>query len=142
MATMTAVAVRDLHSAMSNLQMEIGSQSSRARNDAQMGIKELQVLRLDVDMVTPPEVAEIAEPLVDAYRGSITTGDQLRLPKLTNLDGPSMRSAVNRVLSAKMTSIVGGAEALESEAKMRRVLGALEDTVAQIQRNAGIQHRG
>lgn len=139
---MSLPAIRNFHQALASLDLELGTPAPRARNDAQMGIKELEVLRLDADIVTPPEVADAAEPLVETFRGQITTGDHLRLPQLTALDGPAMRAAIGRIL-ARDTRAAGGTDAeLAAEGRMRRVLSALEDTVAQIQRRAAIQHRG
>lgn len=142
---MTAVALRDLNSALSNLQVEVGggSSSSAARNrsDAQLGIQELRVLR-DVDLVTPPEVADLAEPLVEAYRGNVTTGDHLRLQQLTSFDGPAMRASVHRILTADMSAKAGTEAERAAEAKMLRVLSALEDAVSHIQRQSGTSHRG
>lgn len=109
------------------------------RNDAHMGIREIEVLRADLDMVSSAEATDLAQPLVEMYRGSITSGDHLRLPLLTNHDGPSLRAAVARVLETDTSAMAAGSrEDVLKEAKMLRVLRALEGAVAQIQRQAAL----
>jgi hypothetical protein len=114
------------------------SGTERRRTDAEMGVRELEVLRLDLDMVAPPDAAELAEPLVDAFRGAPTSGDHLRLPQMTQLDGPGMRAAVGRVLAVD-TAAAGAPDpdAAEKEARMREVLRALDSAAEHIQLRAG-----
>ena len=114
------MAVNNLQNALSNLQMEVGSEAARSRHDAQLGIKELEVLR-NVDLVAPAELAQIGEPLVEAYRGNITNGDHLRLPQLTHLPGDAMRTSLRRVLS---TNIDGPGGSPKPEPPKRRCTGS------------------
>ena len=137
---MSAVAVRDLHVALSNLQVETKT-PARTRNDAQMGIKELQVLQL-IDDVAPPDAAELAKHLAEKYFSPSNTGDQLRLQQLTNFDGYAVRSAIGRVVSTNLDAPGGTVEARAAEARMIRVLDTLEAAVSQIQRQAGFSSRG
>lgn len=124
-----------------NFNLDVGQAEARqSRNDAQMGIQELKVLRLDVDMVAPPEAAELAEPLVQAYRGEISTGDQLRLPQMTRNDGPSMRAAVNRVLATDTQALSTDSSAVVKEERMLRVLRALDYAVDQISQKSNSAH--
>lgn len=134
-----SVAVHDLHVALSKLPMDSGriSQPQARPADAQLGIRELEVLRADVDVITPPEVAQFAEPLVALYQGQVSSGDHLRLPTLTNHDGPAMRAAVARVLGVDT-----GAAAGTKEGRMLEVLGALESAITNIQRQAAMTRRG
>jgi hypothetical protein len=137
---MSAVAVRDLHVALSNHPVETRT-PARSRNDAQMGIKELQVLQL-IDDVAPPDAVELAKGLAEKYFSPSNTGDQLRLQQLTNLDSYAMRSAIGRVLSIDIDAPGGSPEARRAEANMIRVLDTLESAVSQIQRQAGYSSRG
>jgi hypothetical protein len=137
---MSAVAIRDLHVAMSNLQLE-AKNPARTRNDAQMGIKELQVLQL-VDDIAPADAAELQKHIAEKYFNPSPTGDQLRLPQLTNFDGHAVRAAVSRVLSADIDAPGGTVEARAAESNMFRILAALEDATSQISRQAGFSQRG
>lgn len=141
---MTAAAIGDFNNALSRLDVETarsGDARIARRNDAQMGIQEIEVLRLDLDMVAPPDAAELAEPLVEMYRGTLTSGDHLRLAQATYHDGPTLRSAVGRVLSIDTTAHAGSQDAVLKEAKMRRLLQALDGAVADIQRRAAMNVR-
>ena len=134
-----SVAIQDLHVALSRLPMDAGRTSgtpNTRQTDAQLGIRELEVLRGDIDVITPPEVAQFAEPLVALYQGQVSSGDTLRLPTLTNHDALSMRAAVGRVLAME------GAVSSPKEARMIEVLGALESAISNIQRQAAMTRRG
>lgn len=135
------MAVNNLQNALSNLQLEVGREAPRARHDAQLGIKELEVLR-NVDVVAPAELAQVGEPLVETYRGNITTGDHLRLPQMTRLPDDVLRDSLRRVLSADLDRAGGSPEARAAEAKMHRVLGAIDDALTTIQAHAGGHHPG
>jgi hypothetical protein len=139
---MSAAVIGDLNHTFSRLNVEASESRVTKRTDAHLGIKELEALRrLDLDMVAPPEAADLAEPLVALYQGTPTSGDHLRLPQLTHLDAQSLRSAVGRVLAVDTTAIAGSQDAVLKEAKMRRVLKALDSAVADIQRRATIHSR-
>ena len=138
---MSQMAVDNLHNALSNLQVEVGREAPRSRHDVQLGIKELEVLR-NVDLVAPPELAQSGEPLVEAFRGNITNGDHLRLPQLTHLPGDALRTSLRRVLSTDIDGPGGSPDARAAEAKMHRVLGAIEDALATIQAYASAQQSG
>lgn len=137
---MSAALVGDLGARVGHFEVEsfgLGDvDARRTRNDAQLGIRELEVLRLDVDMVAPPEAADLAGPLVESFRAVPSAGDHLRLPTMTNLDGPAMRAAVSRVL---MAGAEGTADARVN--KMLRTLQGLETTVANIQRQSALSVR-
>lgn len=114
------------------------SAPAEKRTDAQLGIRELEVFRLDVDMVAPADAAELAEPLVEAFRAEPTSGDHLRLPQMTQLDGAQMRSAIGRILSVDPARAgASNAEQAEKEARMREVLRALDSAVDHIQHLSG-----
>ncbi len=130
------MAINNLHQAVAHLPLEVGREAPRARHDAQLGIKELEVLR-NVDIVAPAELAEAAEPLVEAYRGNITNGDHLRLPQMTRLHPEAMQASIRRVLSTDIGRPGGSPEARAAEAKMHRVLTAIEDAYLTIRAHAG-----
>lgn len=104
---------------------------------AQLGVAELQALRA-VDVVAPAEAAELAEPLVEVFGGRPTSGDHLRLPQPSQMDGPSMRAAVGRVLAVDPSAApVADRAGAEKEARMREVLRALDQLADHIQLRAG-----
>src|SRR5262245_46214017 len=84
--------------------------TARVRTDAELGIREIEALRLDADLVAPPEAAHVAEPLVDLYRGEVSSGDELRLPSKVWLDRANTQSALSRIL--ELDGDVGPQEAL------------------------------
>jgi len=133
---MVAVALRDPGAALWNDLSQAHDKPSTLdharKNDAHYGIKEVQALRR-VDLVAPPEMADLAEPLVKMFSGEITSGDHLRLPQLTSHDGPAMNAAIGRILSVDTQSVGGDREAVVKEEKMRRVLQALQFATTQIQ---------
>ena len=139
---MTAAALGDLNHALTRLPVDaqVPEQRTGARTEAHLGIKELDALRA-LDLVAPPEAADLAEPLVALYQGTPTSGDHLRLEQRTNHSGPAIRAAVARVLSADITAVAGNQDAVIKEAKMRRVLQALDGAVADIQRRAALTTR-
>ncbi len=125
--------------------ISLGNESLRAdrgRADAEMGIRELEALRLDADLVIPADAAELAEPLVKAFAGELTSGDHLRLQQKTFLDGPSMRAAVQRVLDVEIRTAPGlDPDAIRAEARMHRVLGALSSAVEHINNRASVARK-
>jgi hypothetical protein len=138
-AGMSAVALRSLHDALAQFPTETTSEKVAFRPDAELGIAELKALR-EVNYVASPELAQDSELLVGLYRGDTNGADALRLEQRTQLDGPSMRSAVGRILATEITP-GGSPEQLEKEAKMRRLLGALDVAVGSIQQQT-IGRRG
>jgi hypothetical protein len=143
---MTAAVVSDLNNAFSRVSIDTSTAATGEarianRNDAHLGIKELAVLRLDFDMVAPPEAAELGEPLVEMYQGTLTSGDHLRLDQRTNHSGAAIRAAVGRVLATDPTAAASSQDAVLKEAKMRRMLQALDGAVADIQRRAAVNSR-
>jgi hypothetical protein len=139
---MTAVPVRDFGFALQNASVRSDASNVAARRvEAHLGIREIEVLRADLDMIAPPEAAELAEPLVALYQGQISSGDHLRLPQLTTYDGPAVRAAISRVLSVDTREAGGPQEDVIKEERMRRVLRALEGAVANIQRQANLSAR-
>lgn len=109
----------------------------RPERQAPVAVRELEVLRLDQDVVAPADAAELAEPLVEIFQGAPTSGDHLRLPQMSQLDGARMRAAVGRVLAVDTSAPTAVApEALEQEARMREVLRALDHAVEHIQRRS------
>lgn len=137
---MTSAAIRDSGLALAQLSIP-NSSVTQKRSDAQMGIREFEVLRADLDMVAPADAAALAEPLVELYRGASTSGDHLRLPQLTRHDGPALQAAVGRILDTDTTSAGGSRETVIKEERMRRVLTALQGVVATIQRQANMSSR-
>ncbi|MCK6545019.1 hypothetical protein L6R52_04070 [Myxococcota bacterium] len=139
---MTAVPVRDFGFALQNVSVRSDASSLATRRaEAHLGIREIEVLRADLDMIAPPEAAELAEPLVALYQGQISSGDHLRLPQLTSHDGPAVRAAISRVLAVDTREAGGAQEDVIKEERMRRVLRALEGAVANIQRQANMSAR-
>jgi hypothetical protein len=140
---MNGAVIRDTGLALAHPSLDAGAPKSplTRRNDAHMGVHEIEVLRADLDMVTPAEASELAQPLVEMYRGVVTSGDQLRLPLLSNHNGPTIRAAVGRVLDTDTSAPIGSREDVLKEAKMHRVLRALEGAAAQIQRHASMNAR-
>jgi hypothetical protein len=131
----------------STLPTGIGFPSSRAaqapftrRSDAELAIQELVVLR-EAELHAPADATELVGPLVDLYRGQGCSGDHLRLPRLSSLDGPSLRAAVARVLDVD-TGVAARAGAheddLRRESGMRRVLLGLQQMTSDIQLKAAL----
>jgi hypothetical protein len=142
-SSMVRTATADNGMALAQLSLDTrgtGLERTR-RNDAHIGIHEIDVLRADLDMVTPASESELAPSVAQMYRGTINAGDHLRLPLLTNHDGPSLRAAVGRVIDTDTSGAAGSREDVLKEAKMLRVLRALEGAVAHIQRHASMTAR-
>lgn len=106
-----------------------------ASSPARIAIEELHVLSLDADLVAPPEAAALVEHLVGEFRAAPTTGDHLRMPPPKNLTGPQIRASLTRVLGTEARG-APTADAAIAEAKMRRVLQALDLAHRMIQTNA------
>ena len=140
---MSSAAIGDFGQALQHAQVEstgrTEAEASRnaGRAEAHLAIQELEALR-EVDMVAPPEVADIAEPLVDMYRGTLTSGDHLRLDRRTQHSAPALWSAVGRILDVDTTGVAGDQDAIFKEAKMRRALQALESVTADLSRRAAL----
>jgi hypothetical protein len=140
--------VRDLGMAMARLSLDTSDRLGDAapplatrRADAHLAIQELQVLRADLDVVAPPEAAELAEPLVDLFRGQLTSGDHLRLPPPSQHDAAGIRAAMSRVLEVDAGAVVASRDAITKEARMRTLLRGIQTAVQNIQRNASLQAR-
>ena len=138
---MSGMEVKNLQVALSNLELDVGQAQRRRQHEAHLGIKELEVLR-DVDFVAPAALAQVGEPLVESYRGNITNGDLLRLPPPTRLDGETLRASVRRVLGAPIDRPGGSPKARSAEAKMHRVLGAIDSALTTIEAHANAEHLG
>jgi hypothetical protein len=132
-------AIRDHSQALALLSPDASPIEPRALK-AQPALREIEVLRSDLDLVAPPDAIADHRSLVDLYRGESTSGDSLRLPLLTNHDGPSLRAALARVLDAD-TSAGGPNEGVLKEERMRRVLCAIQDTVSNIQQRSTLRER-
>lgn len=117
---------------MRNVSLDVQHAEVRGYADASLDIAEIEALRLDVDSVAPPEAAELAEPLVARFQGALTSGDNLRLARVTDHDGPSMRAAVSRVIGTNLGPAVASREAIAKEKRMHMVLGALNSVVNNI----------
>jgi hypothetical protein len=145
---MTA-AVRDLGLAMARLSLDTedrlpapgASPGALKRTDAHLAIQELQVLRADLDLVAPPEAAALAEPLVELFRGQLTSGDHLRLPMPAQHDAAGIRGAMSRILEVDASALVASKEAITKEARMRTLLRGIQGAVDTIQRHANLQAR-
>ena len=140
---MSAVALREFNpNLVAGVSQGVDSSPDvRARNDAQLDIREIEALRLDVDTVAPPEAAALTEPLVDLFRGQMTSGDNLRLPRMTNFDGPSTRAAVSRIIRTPLAAAAAPREAIAKEKKMHLVLRALDSVVTNIHGRANMTAR-
>lgn len=114
---------QDIRSAFSPF-ASVGAPKPEARSP-KIAVDELRLLRADLDMVAPPEAAELRRNGLD-FTGPLTTGDHLRLPQMTFMDGRELRGAVRKVLRADTTEAVGSPEAAVKEAKMLRMLKALD----------------
>lgn len=129
---MSAAPIRDMALGFNQLPHEISTPESAGR----MAIDELEILRLDVDLVAPPEAAALAEPLVETFQAPPTSGDHLRLPQPTRFSAQQLRGAVDRVLAADTSGAARSPDAVVKEAKMRRVLGALRGANQHIARQS------
>src|SRR5262245_11501078 len=117
---MNAPAIRDFGHALVNVDAKNQPATTR-RADLEVGIREIEVLRR-VDMVAPAAAAERMDGLVEAFRGTITSGDNLRLEQRTSLDAASISTAIRRVLSVDTTRAAGNQDDVVKEERMRRVL--------------------
>ena len=97
------------------------------------GVRELELLRGDVDVVAPRGVA--GDALIRVFADASGVGDHLRLPQRTRHSGPSMRRAVARVLAAGSGADPRVTAPPEAEATMLAVLNKIDELVA------GIEHR-
>lgn len=102
---------------------------------AQVPSDELQVLSLDGDEIAPPEAAGLADHWVGEYRATPANGDRLRLAAPKNLTGAQIRGSLLRVLSSEARG-AATPEAAIAEAKMRRVLEAIDVAHRMIQGRA------
>ena len=100
--------------------------------DAYAGIDELRALHENVDALAPPEAAEMAEPLVDLYRGEVNADDRLRLPLVTAHGARAVSGALVRLLSVDRSVPFPDRDAVTKEAKMIRLLNAYRSATAQI----------
>ena len=135
---MSALAVSNLH--QPNLQARVENPTSRPANEVEafVGLEELQALRLNVDGLAPPEAATMAEPLVDQFRGEMTSGDHLRLPLATNHDARAVRGALMRMLTADTSVPFADRDAVSKEQRMLRVLKAYRAATGRIQERSSL----
>src|SRR5688572_17771829 len=137
---MAGLAVREFDARMIHGLVDETSARPQHSADAQLGIREIEALRLNVDGVAPPEAATMAEPLVALFRGEMTTGDDLRLPPAANHTGPAVRSAINRILAADSRGVpFGDRDAVRKEEQMRSLLKAFLSTASRIQGRAALR---
>ena len=131
---MAAAALDMLRSALSGLGPSSDLPAPTKRADAQPAIAELEALNLDLDLVAnhPSKAASLVEPLLGSFSAKPISGDHLRLPQLTRLDGPQMRAAMRRVLSVDTHGPAPSERAVISEERMRYVLRALTAAVDHI----------
>jgi len=111
---------------------------SSVRPGPQVSIDEIDVLRADLDVVLPPEALSLGGPRLD-FNAPTTSGDHLRLPQMSALDGPQMRAAIRRVLRVDRTAAAGSGEAVMKEARMHRLLRALDGTQRAIHRRTDLE---
>ncbi|MEQ9496899.1 MAG: hypothetical protein RIT81_08570 [Deltaproteobacteria bacterium] len=119
-----------------NVSLDVEQTEVRGYADASLDIAEIEALRLDVDSVAPAEAADLLEQSVEKFQGSLTSGDHLRLAKVTDHDGPSMRAAVGRVVSTNLGPAVATRDAIAKEKRMHMVLSALDQVVGNIRGRA------
>ncbi|MCA9552653.1 MAG: hypothetical protein KC933_21650 [Myxococcales bacterium] len=128
---MSAAPIRDLA-----LAFRVPAEFSTPESAGRMHLDELEVLRLDVDMVAPPEAAQLAEPLVEQFQATPTSGDHLRLPQPPRHSAAQLRGAVDRILAADASTAARSPDAVVKEARMRRVLTALKGANQLIQQKS------
>lgn len=131
---MSSAPIRDLALRFDQLPQELGTPESAGR----MAIDELEILRLDVDLIAPPEAAELGESLVDTFQAPPTSGDHLRLPQPPRSSAERLRGAVDRMLAVDTSGAARSQDAVVKEAKMRRVLNALRGANQHIARQSQI----
>ncbi len=129
---MSAAPIRDLALNFQSLPHEIATPESSGR----MAIDELAILRLDVDLVAPPEAAQLAEPLVETFQATPSSGDHLRLPQPARFGAEQLRGAVDRILQTDTQGAARSPDAVVKEARMRRVLSALQGATQHISRQS------
>ena len=109
----------------------------RARGiDSAPAILELEALRHSSDLAAPEQAAPYFGPLVKLYRGDAASGDHLRVPAPSNLDAPTTRAALSRLMDTGALRAEGSGP---KEARMLRVLGALSQSFSHIERQAGLR---
>lgn len=104
-----------------------------AASPARIAVEEMQALSLDAEVIAP-EHSELAEHLVAQFRAPPMTGDHLRVPPPRNLTGQQISRSVVRMLAHEPAG-ASSPEAAIAEAKMRRVLEALDATQRAIRQN-------
>jgi hypothetical protein len=109
-----------------------GEAMLRTDRDRNVSFDELKAVELDRDLVAPPEAVSLFESHA-AFESTASSGDALRLPQLTRLNGVEMRAAVSRVLAAHGSAPARDGDAQEKERKMVRLLQGVESAFAHIQ---------
>lgn len=99
----------------------------RTRPGPQIAVDELAVLGADLDVVLPPEAVSIGAQRLN-FNAPTTSGDHLRLQQATALDAPQMRASLRRVLRTDLGAAAGSSEAVMKEARLHRLLRALDGT--------------
>ncbi len=131
---MSAAPIHNLALNFNPLPHELAAPESAGR----LAIDELEILRLDVDMVAPPEVAQLAEPLIETFQATPGSGDHLRLPQPTRFAAAQLQGAVDRILETPTSNAARSPDAVVKEARMRRVLAALQGANEHIARQSQI----
>lgn len=131
---MSVAPIHDLALSFNRLPHELSAPQSAGR----MAIDELEILRLDVDLVAPPEAAQLAEPLIETFQATPSSGDHLRLPQPTRLAAGQLQGAMDRILKTPTSNAARSPDAVVKEARMRRVLAALQGATEHISRQSQI----
>src|SRR5687768_8879958 len=115
-----ALTLRDFGRAMNGVETNRGQELEvrKSRVDGNVSAREINILRNDVDLLAP-EAADIGEHLIDQYRGTVTSGDHLRLPQMSSLDAMSMKAAIGRVLSVDTSRTAASQNDVIKEERMR-----------------------
>jgi len=106
--------------------------------DAQLLVGELEAVELHADVLAPADMDVLAGTLAEKLQGFGTSGDHLRLPRASYFDGPQIRGAIARVANVDTTTAVASEDVVVREARMLRVLRALQSASDHIQRQSSL----
>ena len=87
------------------------------RADAQPAVREAKALNVGVDFAVPAEAAAIAGLMIEMFRKGPTTGDHLRLPRLSRPSEAEVRGAIDRVLSVETGTAAESQDAVVKESR-------------------------
>ena len=107
--------------------------------DAQLVMGELEAVELHADIVAPPEMDVLAGTFAEKLQGVGSSGDHMRLPRLTYFDGPQLRASIDRMARVDTTTAVASKDAVVKEARMLRVLRALQEAGDHIRRQSSLE---